>query len=82
MKYVEQTKLAALRRYQNISQKDMAYKLGIELRTYILKEKGESQFKINEMFAIAKILDMEIGEIFLPPDFMNHEVSEKETVNN
>lgn len=70
-----QEKLAALRRYHNISQKEMADLIGVDLRTYINKENGQSQFKANEMFAIARKFQMPIDEIFLPTNFEKHEVS-------
>lgn len=70
-----QEKLAALRRYGDISQKEMADLIGVDLRTYINKEKGQSQFKANEMFAIAKRLGLPIDQIFLPTNFEKHEVS-------
>jgi len=70
-----QEKLAALRRYHNLSQKDMAELIGVDLRTYINKETGQSQFKANEMFAIARKFKMPIDEIFLPTNFEKHEVS-------
>ena len=70
-----QKKLAALRRYYNISQKEMADLIGVDLRTYINKENGQSQFKANEMFAIARKFQMPIDEIFLPTNFEKHEVS-------
>lgn len=70
-----QEKLAALRRYHGISQKEMADYLGIDLRTYINKESGQSQFKANEMFAIARKFGKPIDEIFLPTNFTKHEVS-------
>jgi len=61
-----QEKLIAWRRYYGITQKEMAKKLGIDVRTYINKEQGITQFKANEMFLIAKILQKDISEIFLP----------------
>jgi DNA-binding XRE family transcriptional regulator len=69
-----QSKLIALRKYNNFTQKEMSLFLNIDLRTYINKERGDSQFKIDEMFTIAQRFGMEIGEIFLPTNFMNHEV--------
>jgi DNA-binding XRE family transcriptional regulator len=63
-----QEKLAALRRYHNISQKEMADLIGVDLRTYVNKENGQSQFKANEMFAIARKFQM-------PINFEKHEVS-------
>jgi DNA-binding XRE family transcriptional regulator len=68
-----QTKLRAWRRFYDISQEDMAKQLGIDVRTYINKEHGVTQFKANEMFKIAQILQKDIGDIFLPPPFMEHE---------
>lgn len=68
-----QEQLIAWRMYYRITQKQMAAKLGIDVRTYINKEQGVSQFKADEMFLIAKILGKNINEIFLPPDFMKHE---------
>lgn len=70
-----QEKLAAIRRYHNITQKEMAELIGIDLRTYINKEKGVSQFKANEMFAISRKFQRPIDEIFLPTNFEKHEVS-------
>lgn len=72
-----QKKLIAWRRYHGITQKEMADKLGVDVRTYINKEQGVTQFKANEMFLIANILEKEISEIFLPTNFMKHEL-EKE----
>lgn len=69
-----QTKLASIRRYKNISQKKMAELLGVETETYSNKERGITQFKASEMFIIAREFNMKIDDIFLPPDFMNHEV--------
>lgn len=68
-----QKKLIAWRRYHGITQKEMADKLGIDVRTYINKEHGITQFKANEMFLIASVLKKDISDIFLPPDFMEHE---------
>lgn len=69
-----QKKLIAWRNYHGITQKEMAKRLGVDIRTYINKEHGVTQFKANEMFLIAKILQKDISEIFLPPGFMEHEV--------
>lgn len=68
-----QKKLIAWRKYHSITQKEMANKLGVDVRTYINKEQGVTQFKANEMFLIANILGKEISEIFLPTNFMEHE---------
>lgn len=68
-----QKKLIAWRRYHGLTQREMANKLGIDIRTYINKEHGITQFKADEMFLIANILKKEISEIFLPTNFMERE---------
>ena len=73
---LEQSELAALRRYHNISQQKMADHLGINLRTYIFKENGTSEFKLSEMFYISQLLGKPIEEIFLSENFMLREVGE------
>jgi DNA-binding XRE family transcriptional regulator len=74
-----QKKLISWRRYHGITQKEMADKLGVDVRTYINKEQGVTQFKANEMFLIADILGKEISEIFLPTNSMKHEVGKEKT---
>ena len=53
----------------------MAAKIGVDLRTYINKERGVTQFKADEMFAISSILDKNISELFSPTT--NFDESEK-----
>lgn len=73
---LQQTRLASLRRYHNISQREMAKLIGVKsTETYSNKERGVTQFTASEMFIIAKRFEMKIDEIFLPPNFMNHEIS-------
>ncbi len=48
----------------------MADLIGVELRTYVNKEKGVSQFKLNEMFIISRKFGKSIEEIFLFENFM------------
>ncbi|NTW04564.1 MAG: helix-turn-helix transcriptional regulator [Peptococcaceae bacterium] len=69
-----QRELAAQRRYRGITQKEMAKMLGITERNYLAKEHGVAQFKIDEMFAIAHKFNMDIGEIFLPNNIMEHDM--------
>lgn len=74
---VEQTILRDMRRYRNISQEYMADLIGVKSKeTYANKEKGRTQFLASEMFIIANHFGMKINEIFLPPNFINHEVDE------
>ncbi|WP_156418757.1 helix-turn-helix transcriptional regulator [Lentibacillus amyloliquefaciens] len=70
----QQKELAAIRRYFNYSQTRMANLLNIDVRTYINKENGVTQFKMNEMFIISKMFKKPIEEIFLYDDFMLREV--------
>lgn len=72
-----QEKLMAIRRMHNVTQKEMAALIGVDLRTYINKEQGVTQFKGNEMFSIARHFNRNIGDIFLPTDFIKHEVKKK-----
>lgn len=48
------------------SQNDIANLLGISETSYRKRELGKLQFKMNEMFAIAKHYNKSIEEIFLP----------------
>lgn len=70
--------LRRLRKYHELTCKDMGNLLGIDERTYINKEQGVSQFKLNEMYIISRKFKRSMDEIFLPTDFMNHEVEECE----
>lgn len=77
---MRQEKLASIRRSKNISQRELAELIGVETNTYNNKELGKTQFKASEMFIIADSFDMKIDEIFLPPNFMIHEVKNKQEV--
>lgn len=68
-----QNKLISLRMSKRITQQEMAKMLGVDVRTYVNKEHGITQFKANEMFAISREFNQPIEEIFLPTNFMNHE---------
>lgn len=66
--------LRKLRKYHELTCKDMAKLIGVDTRTYINKETGISQFKANEMYIIARRFNRSMDEIFLPNNFMIHEV--------
>lgn len=68
--------LEATRRANKVSQETIAKLIGVDVRTYQNKEKGITQFKQNEMFAIAKYFNKKIDEIFLPTNFEKREVEE------
>ena len=52
-----QDKLIRLRKGNLITQNSMAKLINVDLRTYQNKERGDTQFKQNEMFAIAKFFN-------------------------
>lgn len=66
--------LRRLRKYHELTPKDMGALINVDPRTYINKESGINQFKQYEMFIISRRFNKSIEEIFLPENFMNHEV--------
>ena len=70
--------LRRLRKFHDLTYEDMARLIDVDIRTYINKEQGISQFKMNEMFIISREFNKSMDEIFLPADFMNHEVKVRE----
>lgn len=69
--------LVKLRREHKISQKKLAVLLGINASTYSLKETGGSDFKLNEIYFIAKYFNKRIEEIFLPNNIRNTDIGER-----
>lgn len=61
-----QGNLIILRKENNETQKDLAGLLGISEDAYRNKERGISQFKLQEMFYISEHYNKSIEEIFLP----------------
>lgn len=59
-----QIKLYELRKKANLTQKQMAKKLGVSEATYRAKELGQTDFKMSEMFKIANFFKKDIGDIF------------------
>lgn len=57
--------LRRLRKYHELTQEDMAKLIGVDVRTYSNKEKGISQFKLNEMVIISRQFKKSIEDIFL-----------------
>lgn len=66
-----QGNLIIQRKLRKYSQKKMANILGISSTQYSRKENGYSQFKMEEMFTIAKEFDMKIDELFTPRCYQN-----------
>ena len=73
-----QEKLLLIRKRKNIKQITMAKLLGISKNQYSLKEQGKYNFNCDEMFTIAKYLDMKIDDIFLPTTHQNGVIGEDE----
>lgn len=67
-----QYNLFILRKKHKISQKEMADVLKINIDTYGRKERGELQFKMDEMFLISKFFDKIMDDIFLSDNCINN----------
>ena len=59
-----QIKLYELRKKAGIKQEDLAKMLGISQNSYGHKERGDTDFKLSEMFKIANFFNRKIGDIF------------------
>lgn len=62
---MEQKELKALRRYHGITQEKMAGHLKISLKTYISREKGDTEFKLHEIYKITKLFNRPFNDIFI-----------------
>jgi transcriptional regulator with XRE-family HTH domain len=56
--------IKAARAIKGYSQEDMANQLGIDYSTYGKIENGHSGLKVERLFEIAKILDLDIKRLF------------------
>jgi len=74
-----QEKLIIIRKNKGITQQELANLIGISVNQYSLKEKGKYTFDCDEMFKIAKYLDMNIDDIFLPTTHQNGVIDELKT---
>jgi transcriptional regulator with XRE-family HTH domain len=54
--------LRELRKQNKFSQEEMARTIGISLRAYQLKEKGETEFLFSEIVKIADKLGLELND--------------------
>ncbi len=66
-----QEKLILLKEERKLTNKEMAELLGITPLQYRRKEKGEVQFKLNEMLKISEFFGKTLDEIFLPSKHQN-----------
>lgn len=64
-----QWNLIKLRKEHEETQEELSQLLGISESAYRNKELGKNQFKLDEMFALAKHYNERVDEIFLPTDF-------------
>jgi putative transcriptional regulator len=75
-----QEKLLILRKRRNLTQKDMAKYLDVTVSTYARKERGQSEFNMTEMFALRKLFNRKVDDIFLPLSHLKGDGREKEGV--
>ena len=61
-----QEKLLVLRKKMGISQRELASYLGISLKSYSMKERGDRQFTLDEMFKLRDFFGLGIEDIFMP----------------
>lgn len=66
-----QGKLILLKEQNEMTNKKMAEILGITPNQYRKKEKGEVQFKLNEMVKLSEYFGKTMDEIFLPSKHQN-----------
>lgn len=68
---MEQYSLKELRARKNMTQAEVACKLGITTQTYNAWEKNVSNVSIGKVNALAELFGVTIGEIFLPKNMKN-----------
>ena len=61
-----QIKLYELRKNADLTQIQLADKLGISANQYGKKERGQQEFTQDEMFLLSKLFNKSISDIFLP----------------
>ena len=69
--------LKEIRARRNLTQQNMADKLGISRQRYIIIEKYPSRISCHKMEVIADILGVDIGDIFLQDYHTNSEVDKE-----
>lgn len=71
-----QWNLIRLRKENGLTQADMAKLIDKTEETYRNKEKGVTQFSMDEMFIISNYFKQNIENIFLPSNFTYRELEE------
>ncbi|WP_234448062.1 helix-turn-helix transcriptional regulator [Virgibacillus salexigens] len=71
-----QWNLIRLRKEHKLLQKDMEKILSISKDSYGMKERGQVQFTMDEMFILSRYFGLPLEQIFLPRNFGNTEIKE------
>ena len=66
-----QENLILLKEEHNLTNKQMAELLSISPAQYRRKERGISQFKLNEMLKLSYYFNVSLNDIFLPSKHQN-----------
>ena len=56
--------IRGLRNLKGYTQSEVAEKLGITLRTFCVKERNPSMFKVGEIEKLAKVLEVDVAIFF------------------
>lgn len=79
---MKQWNLIRLRSDRNLKQKDVARLINISEESYGMKERGQTQFQMEEMFILSGYFGLAMEQIFLPRDFGNTEVELRDFDSN
>lgn len=63
--------LKELRARNNLTQAEMAFKLGVSRQRYISIEKHPENVQCKNLLRVAEVLNVDIGDIFLPDNHTN-----------
>ena len=67
-------KLVAYRKMLDITQLEMAQKLGVSLTTYNHKETGKKEFNQKEMVSITDIIRLKVPNVTMDEIFFRHSI--------
>lgn len=70
-----QEKLIIARKRNNINQETLAKLVNITVKQYGQKERGQSIFNGDEMFAIAEYFGVKVEDLFLPTNHQNGDIT-------
>lgn len=79
-------KVSRFRKYQGLTQKDIANKFGISVQAYSKKERGKTPFKDSEKIQLKELFSQDFPNITIDDIFFGSKVSKVENdqkkVNN